>query len=191
MLFSETEQRIVNINVDENYGFFKKSELNKDEIWYLLDKGYKVSSHVGLNGGVRKYYLLKPRFNETNSHFFLVKAIEAHLRHYTDKIWLYETKKPDIVFEVNKRKIAVEIETGLKLNKDIKHIKEKVKILNEKYKKWFFVVTKRDYRDKYENFGTTYLRTEIPQIMKKLFGGNPRGEIEKEAESEWILRNEA
>ena len=115
----ETEQRIVNINVDEDYGFFKKAELNKDEIWYLLYKGYKISSHVGLKGGVRKYYLLKPRFNETASHFFLVKAIESYLRKYTDKVWLYETKKPDIVFERNKKKIAVEIETGLKINKDI------------------------------------------------------------------------
>lgn len=98
MLFSENGQRIVRINVDEYEGFFKKSELNQDEINYLINEGYKVSSHVGLNGGIRKYYLLKPRFNETASHFFLVKAIEVYLRKYTDKVWLYETKKPDIVF---------------------------------------------------------------------------------------------
>lgn len=96
-----------------------------------------------------------------------------------------------LFFEKKNKKIAVEVETGLKLSKDIKHIKEKVELLNEKYRKWFFVVTNRDCKKRYERFGTTYLRTEIPQIMKKLFGGNPREEIEKEAENEWILRNEA
>lgn len=188
---AETEQKEVNIKVDEDKGFFKKSELNLDEINYLITKGYKVSSHVSLNGGVRHDYLLKPRFNESTSHFFLVKAIESQLRNYTDKIWLYETKEPDIVFELNNEKIAVEIETGFKLDNCIGEFKIKVNYLNKKYKKWFFVVTKRDYKKQYEAFGTTYLRTEIPQIMKKLFEGNSCGGIVKGDENGLNSENKA
>ena len=65
---------------------------------YLINNGYTLSSHVNLDGGRQEDFLLKPDENESEAHFFLVKAIEEYLRKYTKKIELYNTTRPDIVY---------------------------------------------------------------------------------------------
>ena len=155
----------------QDKGFYKKANLSETEAKQLLEKGYIVSEHVGLFGGRREEYLLKPRHNESPEHFFTVKAIEEYLRQYTDKITLYETTKPDIVFEANGKKIAVEVETGKKFKKDNNKLLQKVASNNEEYGNcWFFVVINvKDDKERYGKLATTYARREVPNYVKDCF----------------------
>ena len=156
--------------LDYDKGFFKKKELTQEEVEELLKHGYHLSSHIGLFGGRQEDYLLKPRSNESAEHFFVIKVIEEYIRKYAEKVKLFEMKDADIVFEHNGKKIALEIETGNKYDKDKKYLQEKVKQLNKKYgQDWFFVVTDWKYKENYQELGTTYVRREVPAILKKRY----------------------
>ncbi len=156
------------VSLDFTKGWFKKSALSKEEIDELLKKGYTISFLVGIFGGQREGFLLKPRFNETPEHFFLVKMIENYIRNYTDKVELFETREPDIVFEINGKKVAIEVETGIKLRKTNPVLDKKVANLNKKYKEdWFFVVVDWKDKEKYQKYGKTYVRKEVSAILKK------------------------
>ena len=157
--------------VEEDLGFYKKSELSSVEIQQLLDKDYIESGHVGLFGGRRETYLLKTRHNESPEHFFVVKAIEQFIRKYTSEVELFVTVKPDIVFEVDGREIAVEVETGIKYRKDKKKLLEMIKTNNKKYgNDWFFVVIDvKGYKREYSKLATSLARKEVPSHIKELF----------------------
>jgi len=162
------EKHKVEIKVDEEKGFFRKSNLNENEIKFLLKKKYVLSSHVPLGGGRREDYLIKPSARESNAHFFLVKSIEEYILQFTDKVKTFETNKPDIIFQSGKKKIAVEVETGV-LFKDKKRINEKISLLNKKYSEWFFVVAHAPEAYKYEKFGLTYTRKNVCKNIRQYF----------------------
>ena len=157
----------------QDKGFYKKSELSETETKQLLNNRYIISEHVGLFGGRREAYLLKPRHNEGAEHFFTVKAIEEYLRQYTDKVVLYETTKPDIVFKANGREVAVEVETGVKYKTARKKLEKMVENNNQKYgDNWFFVVTDvKGFKREYSSYKTTYARRETLAVLKELFKG--------------------
>jgi type IV secretory pathway VirB4 component len=153
-----------------NKGYFKKKDLKDDEIEELLGQGYTMASLVGLKGGRREDFLLKPRSNESIEHFFVIKEIELFLKKHFKKVELYETVEADIVFEHNGKKIAIEVETGFKIKKSYtSRIEEKVKLCNEKYDEWYFVTI--NFRDKrfYGKFGQVLGRTDFEQFIKKKY----------------------
>ncbi len=82
----------------------------------------------------------------------------------------FVTRKPDIVFIIKGVRYAIEIETGSAFSK-VKNLKEKVKLLNENYDKWFFVVTKRKFVKKFKQFGSAvdirYLPIRLKKLLKK------------------------
>ena len=159
----------VAINVDKDKGIFRKSKLNADEIKYLLSKGYKIAEYRGLNLNKKEKFLLKPRFNESLTHFFVVKDIEKFLEKYNIKSELFVTKKPDIEFKIGDKKWAIEVETGSALA-NISRLKEKVKLLNKNYNNWFFIVTNKNKVRKYKRFGNTsdlrYLKAKLEKMLK-------------------------
>ncbi len=151
--------------LDYSKGWFKKKELKKEEVEDLLEHDYILSSHIGLFGGRMEEYLLKPRYNESAEHFFVIKAIEEYIKKYTNKVELVVSSDADIIFEYKRKKIAVEIETG---SRHESRVKEKVKLLNKRYgEDWFFVVTDWKQKEKYSKLGETYVRKEVPAILKK------------------------
>ena len=165
----EEEQKKVEIKIDESMGFFRKSDLNNEEIDFLLNNKYIISSHVPLNGGRREDYLLKHSARESNIHFFLVKAIEEYLRNFTNKIKLSESVEADIIFYAGRKKYALEIESGNSIN-DQKKLMQKVSLLNKKFgKDWFFVVADTPYAYKYEKFGNTLTRTTVCRAIRNCF----------------------
>ena len=161
------------LTVDPKKGYFRVSELSKKQIEDLSSfQDYILSSHIGLFGGRKQLYFLKPRLNESLEHLFVVKAIEEYIRkELTPLIELYETRDADIVCEYYEgEKLAIEIETGKKLRKNNPRIEKKVKFLNKKYgKNWFFVVT--DWKNKriYKKYGRTYVRKEVPKVLKNQY----------------------
>ncbi len=159
----------VNIRIDSDKRFFKKKELSQEEIKYLLSKGYKISEHKSLNSKRKEEFLLKPRFNESINHLFVTYDLANFLEKNGIVVQKFVTKKPDLVFDFNGKKYAIEIETGSVLSK-IKNLEEKVKLLNKNYDEWFFVVTNRNKVKKYKKFGKAidvrYLSLKLEKLLK-------------------------
>lgn len=157
----------VNITIDEKKGFYNCNGLKPEEIKYLLGEGYVQSRHWNIQGK-REQYLLKPRRGESLEHFFLIKQIEEYLKPLVENIELFETTKPDIIFEANGKKYAVEIETGTVYKTFKKQLLEKVENLNKEYQKnWFFVVTNEKISPKYNKLGRTFTRKSFGRQFEK------------------------
>ena len=73
------EQKDVTIRVDECRGFYRKTDITSDEVTYLLNQGYILSSHVPLGSCRSEEYLLKLTGNQSAEHFFSCKdAFRVH-----------------------------------------------------------------------------------------------------------------
>ena len=138
--------------------------MNKDEIKYLLSKGYKISKYKRLASNKKEDFLLKPRHNESLTHLFATYDIADYLEFKGIKVQKFVTIKPDIVFQIGKKKYAIEVETGSVLTK-VKNMKEKVKLLNKNYDEWFFVVTNKNKVSKYKKFGNS---VDLRYLKKRL-----------------------
>lgn len=162
--------RNVIINVDEYDLFFRKSKLNRDEIKYLLSKSYKIAKYKRLASNKKEEFLLKPRHNESLIHFFVVYDTANYLESKGIKVKKYTTKKPDLVFNLGKKSIAIEVETGGKIEKDRKVIIEKIKYLKENHDKWFFVVTDKTKTHKYKKLADSidlrFLKQKITNLRR-------------------------
>jgi len=160
----------VSINVDEYKGFYRYKDLNLHEIKYLLAKKYQIVDKPSIVSGKVEKFILKPRFNESINHMFVTYDIAEFLENKGIEVQKFITKKPDLVFEIDGKKIAVEVETGTVYDKSRKQLVEKVKELNQKYDYWFFVVTNRNYGKKYRKLGKTiemrYLTTHLRKVLK-------------------------
>lgn len=153
------------VKVDADSRFFKHKSLSIYDLKYLLSKGYKEIKSLNIQGK-KERYLIKTRRLESDSHFFMVYDIADYLKQFTNKINLYESVRPDIIFELDNKKYAVEIETGKVLKKDKQKFLNKVKTLKKEFgNNWFFVLTNRNLYDNYKIFGETYHKRNI---LKKL-----------------------
>ncbi len=171
----EAKPKVI-IKVDEDKGFYAKKNLNEDEIKFLLGKKYVLSSHVPLGGGRQEVYLLKPSSRESTTHFFLVKAIEEYLLQFTDKVKTFEANNPDIIFEIGKKKIAIEVETGITFDKRKDLLQKKISLLNEKFAEWFFVVSDAPYAYQYENLGKTFTRKNVCKQLRSYFSADKKSQ---------------
>jgi hypothetical protein len=159
----------INIKVDANQRFFRKKGIKKDDVNYLLSKGYKISKHKSLVTNKEEEFLLQPRHNESLTHLFCTYDIAEYLEKKGIEVKKYVTRKPDLVFKIGKKKFAIEIETGAGL-KVPSRIKEKLKILDD-YDEWFFVVTNKNKVSEYRKHGKSidirFIRGQIDRILKK------------------------
>jgi len=159
--------RNVIIRVDEYKRYFRKRGLNKDEIKYLLDEDYQIQRYKDILTNKMGNFLLLSRHNESPMHLFMTKNIAEYLEKNGIEVELYVTKKPDIVFQIGGKRYAIEIETGSAFTK-VKNLNAKVRILNEVYDKWFFVVTRRHLVKKYKRFGDSVDKRYIVPRLNKL-----------------------
>jgi len=154
----EKEQRVYRIK-----------DINSDKESELEEQGYQEVLVRDLKGQ-QNLYLFKQFFHESPRHAITVFEIAKYLKEYRNiKVNQFLSRSPDIVFIVNKKKYAIEIETGtiLKRNKDQIH----GKIANLKYyynKNWFFVVTDRNLVKSYRRFGKTYSKRNILKKIDKI-----------------------
>ena len=158
---------------DPKKGLFKADELTKDQINVLKRSDYVMIRQSKISAGRGNYYYIKPRLpskQESLKHLFVVKVTEEILRQYTDKIKIFQTKKPDIVFKDKKgRSIAVEVETGETL-KNGKKMGQKIRMLRKKFKdNYFIIVTDATLVKKYSKFGETITRSQIQKNVRNYF----------------------
>jgi len=158
----------VEIKIDLNKRYYRKSKLSKDEVKILLDEGHQIKKYKSLLTGKMETFLLNPRHNESLMHLFMTHNISEFLEKNGIETELYTTKKPDIVFEIGGKKYAIEIETGSVLSK-VSRMKEKLEVLDQ-YDRWFFVVTDRNKVKKYKKFGNAvdvrYVGLRLNKLLK-------------------------
>jgi len=155
----------ISINVDEDDRFFRKKELNKAEITFLLSKGYVNAKFKSISSNKKEDFLLQPRHNESLAHLFSTYDITEYLENKGFKVERYTTKKPDIVFKKGNKTYAIEVETGAVLTNKTK-LKTKIKVLKG-YDKILFVVTDRNKVSHYKKFGESVdLRYLKPRLRK-------------------------
>ena len=164
----KTVSKDVKIRVNPDKRFFHKKKLSRDEVRFLLDEGYQIKKYKSLLTDKIEDFLLQPRHNESLTHLFMTHNISEFLEKNGIETELYTTKKPDIVFEIDGKKFAIEIETGSVLSK-ISRMKEKLEVLSQ-YDKWFFVVTNKNKVKKYLKFGDSvsarYVKSRLNKLIK-------------------------
>jgi len=164
----EVEGKNINVKVDETKRVHLSKNLTKDEKDYLIKKGFREELFKSLSLNKKEKYFIKPRFNETPNHLFVIYDIKNYLEKKGIKVELYATKKPDIVFNLNNKKYAIEVETGAVLTK-VSRMEEKLKMLKN-YNEWFFVVTDRNKIKSYKKFGESvdlrYLKQRLSKIRR-------------------------
>ncbi len=162
--------REIEITVDENQRFFRKEGMKKDNLDYLLSKGYQISKHNSLVTNKEEEFILQPRHNESINHLFYTYDIAEYLEKKGIEVKKYVTKKPDLVFNIRNKKYAIEIETGSMLTRR-KALDERKIYLNKNYDKWFFVVTNKNKVSDYRKYGKSidirFIRGQINKILKK------------------------
>jgi len=156
------------INVDLEKNFYRKKELNEDEVDYLLTQGYSRFEAKSLVSGKREEFILRPRFNEHLNHLFFTYDILEFLKKKGFVANTYTTRMPDVVFILKGKSYAVEVETGTVMTNP-KKFREKIEGLNENYKdRWFFVPTNKNLVPKYRKYGNTVDPRCLPGFFKKL-----------------------
>jgi hypothetical protein len=86
---------------------------------------------------------------------FVIYDIAEFLESKGIKTEKFTTQKPDLTFEINNKKFAIEVETGSIYDYKKKLLIERIKSLNQNYDDWFFVVINRNYVKKYRKLGKT------------------------------------
>jgi hypothetical protein len=137
----------------------------------LISKKYQVIERASITSKKVEKYLVKPRYNESIGHCFLVYDIANYLENKVDNLEIFVANKPDIVFKMNDKKIALEIETGKLLKNNRKQFENKIELLKKNYDTWFIVVTDRNLVTKYSRYGETidkrYIVSKLDSIIKK------------------------
>lgn len=166
----------VEIKVDAEKGFYRHKDLSLPEIKYLLAKKYKISMQKSCFSNKKERYLLKPRFNEGVNHFFLIQDISNYLRSKNLEVKIFETKKPDIIFTIDKKKVAIEIETGKVLKNNKKQFLEKIKLLKKDFgENWFFILTDKNLSKDYNKFGKVVDKRYLNNYFEKILKISPKG----------------
>jgi hypothetical protein len=154
-----------------------KRELREEFVDLCKKLGYVEVRDPGFSQGRGTAYLVKNATGESNSHFILWNLIFDEVKRYTDKVEYNLTRGPDIVFtRDNGRRVAVEVEATKKTNKQIMR---KLEIL-KKYDYWFFVVTKWENQEYYQNYGPTFTRTRIRDLIPAFLGVEKKPETKTE-----------
>lgn len=161
------QKKSIDIEIDESKGYYKSSKLKPEEIEYLQSHNYVQSRQHTIHGN-KEEFMLKPGRGESIEHFFLIQNIAEYLKPKTTNLEMFETTKPDIIFEMNGKKYAAEIETGSIYLKDKTKLQNKVNNLRKEFgNNWFFVVTNEKFAPAYNELGKTFTRkTFIKQFEK-------------------------
>ena len=154
--------------IREGQKAYLKKELREAELRFLETSGFKEVMQTGISGKKEAYLVIEDKY-ESPGHIVCIKEIVDYLKQFTQDIQTYRTVMPDIVFNENGNKYAIEIETGT-IIRDKKKMQNKIDLLKKKFgKNWFFFVTNRNLEKKYSKFGETYSKRNIKIKIDKLF----------------------
>jgi hypothetical protein len=155
--------------IDLGRGLYQKENLAEEEVAYLIENGYALhKDRLGQFGG-SAWHLVKRRNNESPKHAFFCWTVFYMLKERFKKVDMKTSKPGDVIVSIGKIQIAFEIETGenFKYYKP-EELSAKFEAVRTQFQDFYIIVT--DWRDrrKYEKFGKTITRNELPSIISKL-----------------------
>jgi hypothetical protein len=166
----QTEMEDMNIELGEDVVFYRLKSLNEHEIYYLKNRDFIIRTRFNPFNNRKEEYIFKKNDNESEQHFLVTRFIFNYLKKRIENVKTFETVKPDIVFEINSKKFAIEIETGKIINHNKANLITKIKTLNQEYEGWFFVVTNRNLVSKYRKYGkvmdTRYIKNQLDKFIE-------------------------
>ncbi len=183
----QREKEAQKIQIDLTKGIYKESELKPEQIELLKQHSYARSRHVPLGQSGPVNYYLKPRFNESPVHFFMIMNIKEHLEAKNMQVTTPTTRDADIIFTVNNQTWAIEVETGSVKTKTPEVFKQKIEQLNKRYgKNWFIVLTKKDMIKHYRSKRYNIIKKN--KIIEKLneITGPPKSGLLKFSQNSFI-----
>ena len=143
------------------YDFTKLNFWEKD---WLKNNGYDEHAFVALGEIKQRNFVVALSEREGPLHVFLVwNACQLLRKAGIKNIQTFETVKPDIIFAKNKRKFAIEVETGSALKRDKKRIAVKAQTNNKEYGKnnWFFLTALSRQVKQYKKYGKSMSRNQF------------------------------
>jgi len=165
------EPEVVDINLDYDKNVYRYYSINKHERHALLEEGYEIIKYKTMLLNKVEKYMVKPRFNESILHFFTIYDIQTFLKARGIKSQVFMTRKPDLVFYVNGKSYAIEVELGSVLKRSKKQVIEKCKVMKKDYDFGFIVVPSRrmvrEYRKIVPVIDMRYLKNKLEKILKK------------------------
>ena len=104
----------------------------------------------------------------------MVHNLKQELEKYTKDIEINVSEKPDILFKNKKGEtIAIEVETGLSINKHKRTLEEKFRLVKHEYKKNVIILlTDARIKYKYKNINSDIpilVRTDMKQFIESHF----------------------
>ena len=166
-MVSESEARKPVVKVTTDKAFYRHKSLSLSDVKYLTAKKYKTVIYKSAFSKKKERIVFKPARNETDTHFLMIHDIADFLSKQGVKVQTYQTLKPDVVFTIGKKKVAIEIETGKTLKHSKKQLPNKVQLLNKNYDEWFFVVTDKNHARAYKGYGKTVDKRGLANHLKK------------------------
>ncbi|MBP7708042.1 hypothetical protein KA107_00005, partial [Candidatus Pacearchaeota archaeon] len=167
----ESQREKIDINLDFDKNVYRYYSINKHERQALLEEGYEILRYRLMSSIGFEKYIVKPRFNESVIHFFTIYDIQTFLKSREIKTMVFMTKKPDLVFYVNGKSYAIEVETGTVLKRSKRQVLEKCKVMKRDYNFGFIVVPSRRMVRKYRKIvpvvDMRYLKNKLEKILKK------------------------
>jgi len=150
------------------------SELKQNQENELGNNGYEVQNFMPIGKTRQEPVWVKKNEVEGIDHTFLVQNIVEEIKKYTQKVEVFVTTKPDIIFKNKKGKyIAIEVETGIDFGKHRKRLIEKFTTVHQEYKNnAVIVLTDKMHRDKYNRIAPhtkILVRTQIQDFIKQQF----------------------
>ena len=133
---------IITLNIQQDvHPAWNKTQEEKN---FLANNKYILGIFHNFEKGKQKEYLIKKRHPESPLHTYYTDLIFQEIRKHTKKVKKYRTEKPDIIFTNKKGElIAIEIETGIGINKKKKYHNQKFPQLKKQYGDncYIFIVT--------------------------------------------------
>lgn len=157
------------LNTSENE-VFRLDRLKKEEIKILKEEKYKQINEYCVFEQRIITVLMKRILNHSYRHIFLVWSVQRLLKDYPEitNIQQHDTRDADLTFNIDRKKYAIEIETGSLLKKK-DQLNKKIEFLKRKYKKrWRILVSNRDSMKHYKKFGWCTQRKDMRKNLEKL-----------------------
>jgi hypothetical protein len=166
--YKTTPEMYKESKIREGQKAYLENELGEGEIKFLTTSGFVEVEQTDLDGKKNFYLVFQDKF-ESPVHIICIKEIVDYLKQFTQDIQTYRTIMPDIVFEANAKKYAIEVETG-EIIRDKKKMQNKISLLKRRYgNNWFFFVTNRNLEKEYSKLGETSTKRNIKSKIDKIF----------------------
>jgi hypothetical protein len=146
---------------------YRHKDLKLNDLKYLQVKGYKQIQYTSAFTLEKELFMVKPNGQESPNHTIMVNDIKEYLDKNQIPNETFISVKPDIVFTVNDKTYAIEVETGSLLEKQDK-LREKIELLKKDYSDWFFVVTDLNLASEYRQFGNTTEKRYLKNYLNKI-----------------------